>query len=198
MSAAGSAPYVAPHAVPTLYRQLIKLYIRKFGNDHEVIVRAWRQTKTEFYHYRGAAPEDVPVLVERGREIYKSLAGGIVPVRVNAQTGKPYVHIDKETFEASDGKVEPVSHEEALRRSHKAFSKEELRELQGHLINVGRWHGKLEFDRVPNLKKKKVKYDLNDPSLPAYHRRRLLRQRKSRKKRSPPRPPLPRPPLWIL
>ena len=41
-----------------------------------------------------------------------------------------------------------------------------------------------EDQDLPLKKKKKVKYDLNDPSLPAYHRRRLLRQRKSRKKRS--------------
>ena len=42
-----------------------------------------------------------------------------------------------------------------------------------------------EDDRdVPLKKRRAVRYDLEDPSLPAYHRRRLLRQRRSRKRKS--------------
>ncbi|CUI11985.1 Hypothetical protein, putative, partial [Bodo saltans] len=32
-----------------LYRKLIKLYLRKFDTDHQTIIRAWKQTKYEFY-----------------------------------------------------------------------------------------------------------------------------------------------------
>ena len=37
---------------------------------------------------------------------------------------------------------------------------------------------------VPLKKRRKVRYDLDDPGMPAYHKKRLLRQRKARKRRS--------------
>mmetsp|Transcript_2 Transcript_2/g.9 ORF Transcript_2/g.9 Transcript_2/m.9 type:complete len:130 (-) Transcript_2:87-476(-) len=117
----------------------------------------------EFYHYRGAPAEDVPILIERGREIHKALQGGIIPVKRNPETGKTFCSIDAETLNASGGKVEPVTHEELVRRNHKEFNKDELRELQQHLINVGRWHGKLEFDRFHGMKTKKKKCTDPDP-----------------------------------
>ena len=167
MTTPASPPKLAPYAVPTLYRQLIKLYIRKFGNNYDVIVRSWKQTKLEFYHYRSAPAEDVPMLIERGKEIFSVVQKGVVPIKLNDK-GQPVYKYDKETLDANDGKVEPISAEEALRRSYKSFSKDELKELQQGLLAAGRWEGKLEFDRVPNMKhRRKVKCtDPDPPPLP--------------------------------
>lgn len=157
MAAAGTSTAVSKFAVPHLYRRLVKLYIRKFDNDIETTVRAWKQTRREFMFYRDATPDEVPLLLERGTEIYNVVLRGIVPIREDPKTGKVFVSYDNETLNANSGYIEPISAEEALRRQYKSFEPEQLKELQQRLVAAGRWQGKLEFDRVPNMKKKKVR-----------------------------------------
>ena len=162
MMATPSTRVISPQAVPTMYRRFIKLYMRKFGRNFDVIVAAWKQTRYEFMYYRDAPAEDVPVLFERGEEIYRSLQAGLLPIMQDPTTGKMHVKIDEETLKASGDVIEPMSGEEYLRRHHKKFEPDELKSLQKMLVDCGRWQGKLEFDPMHGLKKKK-KVRCTDP-----------------------------------
>lgn len=163
--ATASGRVIAPQAVPTMYRRFIKLYIRKFGRNFDLIVAAWKQTRYEFMYYRDAPAEDVPVLFERGEEIYKSIQAGLLPIMQDPTTGKMHVKIDEETMKASGEVIEPMSSEEYLRRHHKKFEDEELKSLQKMLVDCGRWQGPLEFNPLHGLKKKK-KVRCTDPDEP--------------------------------
>jgi maltooligosyltrehalose synthase len=160
-----TAPQPRNPAVATLYRRLIKMYIKKFDTNHEVIVRAWKQTKFEFYHYRQAPADDVPFLIARGNDIYANIAKGIIPIKEDPTTKKIFVAYDDETLRLNNNSAEPLSGEEFLRRSVRKYSSEELKDMQQMLVQAGRWQGKLEFDRVPNMKKRKLR--CTDPDPPA-------------------------------
>jgi hypothetical protein len=151
------ADKVLPHAVPTLYRRLLKLYIRKFDTDTTTIVKAWRQTKHEFYHYRAATAEEVPVLLKRGNDIHHSISAGVIPMYENPKTGVRYAKYDKETLAASGNVIDPMSGEEYLRKNYKKFDADELKMMQQKLVDSGRWDGPLEFtdDDMPKIKTKK-------------------------------------------
>jgi hypothetical protein len=160
-----ATPVVAApkYAVPTLYRRLVKMYIGKFGTNYDLIVRAWKQTKFEFYFYGQAPSEDVPALIARGNDIHDALYKGLIPIKEDPKTGKYFVSYDKPTMDANGGRAEPLSGEEFLRRSVKIYKPEELKELQQLLVQANRWQGKLEFDRVPNMKRRKLRCTDPDP-----------------------------------
>lgn len=153
-------------SVPTLYRRIIKLIVRKFGSHPDVAVRSWKQAKYEFWYFRNAPKEDVPMLVHRGKMIHSAVMGGIVPVVHNPTTGLSYCKYDKETLAAAGGVIDPISAEEFLRRNADKIDKAELHDMRDKLKEAGRWNGADEFkkDDIPKLKtKRKVKCTDPDP-----------------------------------
>lgn len=153
-------------SVPTLYRRLIKLFIRKFPDHPDVCVRAWKQAKFEFYHFKDAPVEDVPTLVNRGRSIYQTVLGGIIPVVQDPKTKLAYCKYDYDTLIAAGGHIDPISAEEFMRRNKDKMSEAERNNLRDKLRESGRWRGPEEFSDkdVPKLKvKRKTKCTDPDP-----------------------------------
>ncbi len=138
----------------------MKLILRKFRDHPDVAVRAWKQAKYEFWHFRGAPKDEIPMLVHRGKMIHQAVMGGIIPVVHNPKTGLSYCRYDKETLAAAGGVIDPISAEEFLRRNYDKIPKEELYELRDKLKEAGRWSGADDFSAkdVPKIKtKRKVK-----------------------------------------
>jgi hypothetical protein len=160
--AAAEAP---PPSASTLYRRLIKLYIRRFDTDTETIVRAWKQTKFEFYHFRDAHVDDIPHLLKRGEMIYESLRGGIIPVVRDPKTGLTYCKYNPEILQATGGVIEPITVEDFVRRHHDKMSPEEREEIKAKLVAAGRWAGPAEFspNDIPKMKVRRRKVKCTDP-----------------------------------
>ena len=97
-------------------------------SDTETIVRAWKQTKFEFYHFRDASADDIPHLLKRGEMIYESLRGGIIPVVRDPKTGLTYCKYNPEILQATGGVIEPITVEDFVRRHHDKMSPEEREE----------------------------------------------------------------------
>ena len=146
-------------SVPTLYRRMLKLYMSKFPDHNDIVVRAWKQTKFEFYHFRSAPAEDVPMLVNRGRSNYQAVQGGVVPVVQDPKTKLAYCKYDKDTLLAAGGHIDPISAEEFMRRNKDKMSDGDREMMRDRLKDVGRWKGPDVFSDadVPKVKVKRKK-----------------------------------------
>lgn len=164
-----TAAVIGGRAAPSrLYRKLIKMYIRKFDTDHNSIIRAWKQTKHEFYFYRSAPPEQVPLLLERGLRIHDTILGGLVPLYEDPKSpagSKPTARYSKEMLQQTGGIVDPVSAEEFVRRNYQKMDPADLSAVREKLQSVGRWNGPVECrpEDVPQLKVKRRKVKCTDP-----------------------------------
>jgi CDGSH-type Zn-finger protein len=155
---------VPKYTVPTLYRRMLKLYIKKFDTDHDTIIRAARQTKFEFWYHRKATPEEKVALLLRGETIMQSIQSGVIPIYSDPKTGKVYCKYDKETIAAAGNHIDPVSAEEFIRRYHDRIPKDELDFVQKKLKECGRWAGSMEFKPEEALKiKTKRRAKCTDP-----------------------------------
>lgn len=154
-----------------LYRKLIKLYLRKFDTDHQTIIRAWKQTKYEFYYHRQSTAEEQELLILKGQQIFEAIRGGVVPVYRDPTSGSTYYKYDKDTLAATHNQLDPISAEEFVRRYADKIPKNELEEIQKNLKQVGRWSGPDEFSdkdlhRIKHKKKRRrVKCTDPDPEL---------------------------------
>ena len=153
------------YSTPTLYRRLLKLYIKKFDTDIETILRAAKQTKFEFFYHAKATPEEAIALRLRGESVLTAIQGGIVPIYSDPKTGKFYCKYDKETIQACGNTIDPVSGEEFLRRYHDKLPKEDLEFAQKKLKDAGRWTGSMEFkpEESMRIKTKRMRKKCTDP-----------------------------------
>jgi hypothetical protein len=154
-----------------LYRKLIKLYLRKFDTDHKTIIRAWKQTKYEFYFHRQASEDERELLIIKGQQIYEAIRGGIVPIYRDPKSGQTFYKYDKDTLAATHNQLDPITAEEFVRRYADKIPKGELEEIRDNLKQVGRWTGPDQFDdkdlhRIKHKKKRRrVKCTDPDPEL---------------------------------
>lgn len=149
-----------------LYRKLLKLYLRKFDTDTETIVKAWKQTKFEFYNNRNAAPEDAELLNIKGQQIHEAIRAGLIPIYHDSKTDKTYYRYDKDTLSAVHNHVDPVTPEEFIRRFHNRMDPRDVEEIKATLKKLGRWQGSDELSKkdVYRIKtKRKVKCTDPDP-----------------------------------
>lgn len=150
-----------------LYRRLLKLYLRKFDTDHSTIIRAWKQTKFEFYYHRNASVEDRELLIIKGQQVYEAIRGGIVPCYRDPKSGEMYFKYDKDTLAATHNQLDPISAEEFVRRYADKIPKSELEDIQRKLKEVGRWQGPDEFSDADlvrmKFKKKRRRVKCTDP-----------------------------------
>ncbi|CAD2215943.1 hypothetical protein AGDE_00602 [Angomonas deanei] len=155
---------LSPIPPSLLYRKLLKLYIRKFDTDHETIVKAWKQTKYEFWMNRNASEEEADLMNLKGQQVYEALRAGIIPVYSNPKTGQTYYRYDADTLNAVHRHVDPVSAEEFLRRFHNKMDPRDVEEIKTKLMQTGRWEGPAEFSDKDLFKlKTKRKVKCTDP-----------------------------------
>ena len=128
-----------------LYRQLLKCFIRKFDTDTETIVKAWRQTKYEFYFFRDAEGDELELVTIRGQQVLEAIRGGVIPVLHDPATNQSYCRYDAETIAAAQGVLEPLDAEEFVRRYQDKIPVEARSEMMSKLMSVGRWKGPDEF-----------------------------------------------------
>lgn len=133
-----------------LYRKLLKLYIKKFDSDVETIVKAWKQTKYEFYaHSRRNNPDlpqdDFDAFNIHGQQVHTAIQAGVIPIMQSADGKNTYARYDNETIRAAHHQIDPVDAEEYLRRHHDRLSVEERDEIRDRLKAAGRWKGPDEF-----------------------------------------------------
>ncbi|KPA85048.1 putative mitochondrial hypothetical protein [Leptomonas pyrrhocoris] len=149
-----------PISPSLLYRKLLKLYLRKFDTDTNTIVRAWKQTKYEFWVHRSANPEEADLLNIKGQQILEAIRAGLVPVYHNSKTNQTYYKYDADTLSAVHNHVDPVSAEEFVRRFHDRMDPKDVEEIKATLKKLGRWTGPDELrkeDLVKLKTKRKVK-----------------------------------------
>ncbi|EAN80567.1 hypothetical protein, conserved [Trypanosoma brucei brucei TREU927] len=150
-----------------LYRQLLKLYIRKFDTDHKTIVAAWKQTKFEFWCHRNDSPEEAELQNIRGQQIYEGIRAGLIPVYSKGKSNEMFFKYDTDTLRASHNHIDPVSLEEFIRRYHDRIRPEDVEEVKATLKKLGRWNGPNELSdsdlhRVKHKVKRKTKCTDND------------------------------------
>ena len=137
----------------TLYRRLLKLYISKFGTDHVTIIRAWKQTKSEFYANRLL---EKPEEIERARKIatdaYHTVLGGIVPILTSKDRKQPYYKITKEMMEATQGNLDPVTGEEFVKKFKDYLAENDRAYIEAELKKVGKWRGETIASRPGEVK----------------------------------------------
>ncbi|KAG5471223.1 hypothetical protein CUR178_02534 [Leishmania enriettii] len=134
-----------PIAASLLYRKLLKLYLRKFDTDTNTIIRAWKQTKYEFWVHRHASKEEADLLNIKGQQVLEAIRAGLVPVYHNSKTNQTYYKYDADTLKAVHNHVDPVSPEEFLRRFHDRMDSRDVKEIKATLKKLGRWTGPDEF-----------------------------------------------------
>ena len=159
-AAAAAATGLTPASV---YRRLLKMYIRKFAPHYKFIVHAVRQTKFEFYANKDVAAEEVPVLLQRAQEIGTGIEHGLIPVVKNGR-GELVGKVNREMFNAGGGVVEPLSLQDSLLRLRPQISDEEFARAKQMLQQMGRWEER--GDVVASIKKK-TKARCSDPDEPA-------------------------------
>lgn len=159
---------IEPISPSLLYRKLLKLYIRKFDTDTETIVKAWKQTKYEFWLGRNADEETADAMNIKGQQVYEALRAGLIPVYSNPKTGQTYYKYDKDTLKAVHNHVDPVSPEEFIRRFHDKMDPRDVEEIREQLKQVGRWKGPDELSKKDLFRMKtKRKVKCTDPDEPA-------------------------------
>lgn len=157
---------IAPISPSLLYRKLLKLYIRKFDTDTNTIVKAWKQTKYEFWCARNATGEEADLLNIKGQQILEAIRAGLIPMYTNPKTGQTYYRYDRDTLDAVHNHIDPVSPEEFIRRFHDKMDPRDVEEIKGTLKELGRWKGpdELRPEDVYRVKtKRKVKCTDPDP-----------------------------------
>lgn len=155
-----------PIAASLLYRKLLKLYIRKFDTDSNTIIKAWKQTKYEFWCARDATGEEADLLNIKGQQVHEAIRAGLIPQYTNPKTGQTYFKYDRDTLDAVHNHVDPVSAEEFIRRFHNKMDPRDVEEIKSTLKQLGRWNGpdELRFEDVYRVKtKRKVKCTDPDP-----------------------------------
>lgn len=154
-----------------LYRRLLKLYLRKFDTDHQTIIRAWKQTKYEFYFHRETPVSERELCIIKGQQVYEAIRAGIVPIYRDAKSGQMFYKYDKDTLAANHNQLDPITAEEFVRRYADKIPKNELEEIRANLKGVGRWVGPDEFSekdlhRIKHKRKRRrVKCTDPDPEL---------------------------------
>jgi hypothetical protein len=148
-----------------LYRQLLKLYLRRFDTDVETIVKAWRQTRFEFESNRGVSAEDAAAYIVRGQQILHVIRSTIVPLCVDERTGRKFARYDKELLEATNGVVDPISPEEFIRKYHDKMNAEDVTAIKAMLKQTGRWEGNDELrpEDLHKIKTKRRRTKCTDP-----------------------------------
>lgn len=157
---------MAPISPSLLYRRLLKLYVRKFDTDTSTIVKAWKQTKYEFWCARNATAEEADLLNIKGQQIYEAVRAGLIPVYTNPKTGQTYYKYDRDTLDAVHNHIDPVSPEEFIRRFHDRMDPRDVEEIKSTLKDLGRWKGpdELRAEDVYRVKtKRKAKCTDPDP-----------------------------------
>lgn len=160
-----AAEMVPKYSVPTLYRRMLKCYIKKFDTDIPMIIRYAKQTRQEFVAQRNLKGEDALVARIRGEEVIKMIQAIIVPVYENPETGTQYCKFDKESLAAAGNCLDPVSPEEFLRRYHDRLPADEVEFLKRRLKSAGRWEGPDEIkpEEALKIKVKKMRRKCTDP-----------------------------------
>lgn len=143
--AAVSSLELSPIPPSLLYRKLLKLYIRKFDTDSNTIVKAWKQTKYEFWCNRNAVGEVADMLNIKGQQIHEAIRAGLIPVYENPKTGQTYYRYDADTLDAVHNHIDPVNPEEFIRRFHNKMDPRDVEEIKGTLKKLGRWSGPEEL-----------------------------------------------------
>lgn len=136
-----SSPELAPMPPARLYRRLLKLYIRKFDTDTNSIVKAWKQTKYEFWLNRNATGEEADLLNIKGQQIHEAIRAGLIPIYSNPKNGQTYYRYDADTLDAVHHHIDPVSPEEFVRRFHTRMDPRDVKEIRATLKKLGRWTG---------------------------------------------------------
>lgn len=149
-----------PIAPSLLYRRLLKLYIRKFDTDTNTIIKAWKQTKYEFWVHRNAVGEEADLLNIKGQQVHEAIRAGLIPLYHNPKTDQTYYKYDADTLSAVHNHIDPVSAEEFIRRFHDRMDPKDVEEIKATLKKLGRWTGpdELRKEDIYKLKtKRKVK-----------------------------------------
>ncbi|KAK7196109.1 hypothetical protein NESM_000545800 [Novymonas esmeraldas] len=155
-----------PISVSLLYRKLLKLYLRKFDTDTNTIIRAWKQTKYEFWVHRNAPKEEADQLNVKGQQVLEAIRAGLVPVYHNSKSNLTYYRYDADTLNAVHNHVDPVSPEEFLRRFHDRMDPKDVEEIKGTLKKLGRWTGPDELRKEDLFRvKTKRKVKCTDPDV---------------------------------
>ena len=139
------------------YKHMIKMLIRKFKPNTNLIVKCVQQTKFEIYSNRNATPDQVPAFLKRGEEIMHGIEFGIIPVvkgrRPDGDEEVPMGQISREMLKAGGDTVEPVTFQDAIERLRPKISNAEFEESKAMLQKMGRW-----VDRpLPRIKKRKTR-----------------------------------------
>lgn len=168
ISPAPSAPIesfdLQPISASLLYRRLLKLYLRKFDTDTNTIIRAWKQTKYEFWMNRNANKEEAEQLSIKGQQVLEAIRAGLVPVYHNSKTSQTYYKYDADTLQAVHNHVDPVTAEEFLRRFHDKMDPQDVADIKATLKKLGRWTGPDELRKEDLFRiKKKRKVKCTDP-----------------------------------
>lgn len=155
---------LSPIPPARLYRKLLKLYIRKFDTDTTTIVKAWKQTKYEFWTNRNAPEDQADLLNIRGQQVYEALRAGLIPIYHDPKTDRTYYKYDADTLDAVHNHIDPVSPEEFIRRFHNKMDPKDVEEIKGKLKQIGRWQGpdELKDEDVYRVKTKR-KAKCTDP-----------------------------------
>lgn len=130
-----------PIPASLLYRRLLKLFMRKFDTDTNTIIKAWKQTKYEFWMHRHASQAEAEALNIKGQQIHEAIRAGLIPQYTNPKTGQTYYKYDADTLNAVHNHVDPVSAEEFLRRFHDKMDPQDVQEIRSKLKDIGRWQG---------------------------------------------------------
>lgn len=159
------SPTFAPITTFRLYRKLLKFYIKRFNTDYETIVKAWKQTRYEFLSNKGVSKDDAEVLLLRGQQIHHALLCSIVPVYHNEKENRTYAKYDAEMLTVNARHVDPITHEEFIRRYHDKIPKEDLQEYIAKLKTMGRWQGSEELSDkdLVKVKSKRRRVKCTDP-----------------------------------
>ncbi|KAG5470804.1 hypothetical protein LSCM1_02054 [Leishmania martiniquensis] len=153
-----------PIPASLLYRKLLKLYLRKFDTDTKTIIRAWKQTKYEFWVNRHVSNEEADLMNIKGQQILEAIRAGLVPVYHNSKTNQTYYKYDADTLKAVHNHVDPVSPEEFLRRFHDRMDPRDVEEIKAKLKKLGRWTGPDELRKEDLFRvKTKRKAKCTDP-----------------------------------
>eukprot|EP00760_Papus_ankaliazontas_P030772 PhM_4_TR5016/c0_g3_i1/m.53490 len=157
LTAAQQLQYLPSNAI--LYRRLIKVYIKKFGRDHNTIIRAWRTTKAEFYRHRALTDaEEIVKMKKAAMNIEKTVIGGIIPVMTSPDRKGAYYKITKETLSASEGHVDPCTGEEFIKKFQSYIKQQDREYMEAKLRAAGKWQDVAGASNRGGLAEEQAKY----------------------------------------